>query len=209
MKMKNLVLSSAVAVGALTFAGQASASAKEINVHKGDTLYGLGQRYDVSISSIKEANNRTSDMIYAGENLEIPGENVKAAAKETVKAASSQDLSYGDKDLLSRLVDAEAKGEPHEGKVAVASVILNRMESSKFPDTVKDVIYEKGQFSPVANGAINDAATKDAENAVEEALDKGADSDGPLYFYNPNGSGSGFMDGKVKVETIGNHVFAK
>lgn len=205
MKMKNLVLSSAVAVGALTFAGQANASAKEINIHKGDTLYQLGKDYNVSVSALKEANNRTSDMIYAGESLKLPGQG------EEVKGASTSaaNLSGDDKDLLARLVNAEAKGEPHEGKVAVASVILNRVASDKFPDTIKDVIYEKGQFTPVSNGAINEQATDDAKNAVDEAASDQSSAKGALYFFNPDSASSSFLDGKETTEKIGHHVFAK
>ncbi|MFY4776391.1 cell wall hydrolase [Metabacillus sp. RGM 3146] len=208
MKVKNLVLSSAVAVGALTFAGQANASAKEINVHKGDTLYQLGKDYDVSVNALKEANNRTSDTIYAGENLQLPGqgEEVKGASASN---SSSADLSADDKDLMARLVNAEAKGEPHEGKVAVASVILNRVASDKFPDTVRDVIYEKGQFTPVSNGEINEPATKDAKNAVKEAAKDQSVSKGSLYFFNPDSASSSFLDGKETTEKIGNHIFAK
>lgn len=74
-------------------------------------------------------------------------------------------------DLLARLVSAEAKGEPFEGQVAVANVVLNRVNSDKWPDTITEVIFEPKQFSPVDNGAIYDEPTKQSLNAVLVALE--------------------------------------
>ncbi|AZB41631.1 LysM peptidoglycan-binding domain-containing protein [Bacillus sp. FJAT-42376] len=205
MKAKGLVLVSSLAIGALTFAGQTNtaSAAENYKVQQGDSYYKIGQEYGVAIDALKEANGRADNMIYTGETLQIP-----VAGAVDVKGAE-QAVSDEDKDLMARLVEAEAKGESYEGKVAVATVIMNRVESDKFPDNVKDVIYENGQFSPVANGAINNPASQESKDAVNEAISYSSISKGALYFYNPDKAGSSFLDGKEVTTTIGNHVFAK
>ncbi|WP_243298630.1 cell wall hydrolase [Bacillus litorisediminis] len=114
--------------------------------------------------------------------------------------------------LLARLVHAEAKGEPYVGKVAVATVVLNRVEHHQFPDTVKEVIYEKNAFEPILNGSINEPADKEAYKAVHEALVDQAQDEGNseelLYFYNPETATSDWIFTRETVKTIGNHAFA-
>ncbi|MGV2941350.1 cell wall hydrolase [Mesobacillus sp. LC4] len=109
--------------------------------------------------------------------------------------------------LLARLVHAEAKGEPYEGKVAVAEVVLNRVENEQFPDSVKEVIYQKNAFQPVQNGAINKPAGEEAIKAVEDALENENKIDS-LYFYNPDTATSQWIFTRDVVKTIGKHAFA-
>jgi N-acetylmuramoyl-L-alanine amidase len=109
--------------------------------------------------------------------------------------------------LLARLVHAEAKGEPYEGKVAVAEVVLNRVEHEQFPDTVKEVIYQKNAFEPVQNGAIQEPADSEAIEAVEDALENENNID-CLYFFNPDTATSDWIFTRDVVKTIGNHSFA-
>ncbi|MGD6817864.1 cell wall hydrolase [Metabacillus sp. 84] len=204
MKAKGLVLSSSIAIGALTFAGQANAaSAESYKVQQGDSYYKIGQEYGVSIDALKEANSRSDNMIYTGETLQVP-----VAGAEDVKGAEYA-VSDADKELMARLVEAEAKGESYEGKVAVATVVMNRVESDKFPDSVNEVINEPGQFSPVANGQINNPASQESKDAVNEAISYSSISKGALYFYNPDKASSSFLNGKEVTTTIGDHVFAK
>ncbi|MEH7238226.1 cell wall hydrolase [Bacillus sp. JJ1562] len=185
---------------ALTFsllASSVSASAATHTVESGDTFWNLGMKYGVSVLNLKEINNRTSDMIYPGEELEIP-----------------ESVSAQDKELLARIVHAEAKGEPYAGKVAVATVVLNRVDSSEFPDTIKDVIYEKTPggsyaFSPVADGSINQPADEEAKRAVDEAITFRGQGNGSLFFFNPDKSSHPFMMSREVTTIIGNHRFAK
>ncbi|WNF24708.1 cell wall hydrolase [Mesobacillus jeotgali] len=109
--------------------------------------------------------------------------------------------------LLARLVHAEAKGEPYEGKVAVAEVVLNRVEHEQFPDSVKEVIYQRNAFQPVQNGAINKPASEEAIEAVEDALENENNID-CLYFYNPDTATSQWIFTRDVVKTIGKHAFA-
>ncbi|WP_028402377.1 LysM peptidoglycan-binding domain-containing protein [Ectobacillus panaciterrae] len=165
-------------------------------VKRGDTLQKIANRYNVSIQSIKQANNTSGDQIYPGEHLII-----------------TTGISEKERDLMARLVTAEAKGEPYKGKVAVAKVVLNRVDAEGFPNTIKDVIYEPIKygyaFTPVTNGKINEPATAEARMAVEEAIStKGTNSDW-LYFYNPKTSTDKWITTRQTVASIGNHVFAK
>lgn len=118
------------------------------------------------------------------------------------------EISKDEKQLLARLVHAEAEGEPFAGKVAVAEVVLNRVEHEQFPDTVKDVIYEKNAFEPVQNQSIQEPADQEAVKAVDEALEKDNKADEALYFYNPETAESDWIRDRKIIEKIGNHAFA-
>lgn len=120
----------------------------------------------------------------------------------------SRFITEEEKNLLARLVHAEAKGEPFEGKVAVAAVVLNRVEHKHFPDSIREVIYERNAFEPVSNGSINKPADGDAVQAVEKAVTDGEAYDQLLYFYNPDTATSDWIFTRDVVKKIGNHSFA-
>ena len=116
-----------------------------------------------------------------------------------------------DTELLSRIIYAEAKGEPYIGQVAVGAVILNRIESPDFPNTLSGVIYQPLAFEPIANGSINQAVPQDAEarRAASDALNGYDPTGGCLYFFNPDTATSKWIWSKQIVKTIGKHHFAK
>jgi N-acetylmuramoyl-L-alanine amidase len=113
-----------------------------------------------------------------------------------------------DIDLLARAVYAEAKGEPYEGQVAVAAVILNRVEHPEFPNTIAGVIYEPLAFQVVANGQINRPADEKARQAALDAIYGLDTSKGALYFYNPNKTSNQWIRQRPVITKIGKHVFA-
>lgn len=120
-------------------------------------------------------------------------------------------LSQSDIELLAQIVHAESKGEPYTGKVAVASVVLNRVVSPGFPDTVEGVVKQKNAFSCVVNGQINVVPNSDSYNAVKDAI-RGIDpTNQALYFYNPKIATCNWMKNvsKKNVKSIGQHVFFK
>lgn len=121
-------------------------------------------------------------------------------------------ISGEEKELLARLVEAEAKGEPYEGKVAVATIVLNRVESPQFPNTVTEVINEvvghAYAFTPVQNGEINNPASAESTQAVEEALKREDTLNDSIFFYNPKIATDQWIRSRQIVEKIGNHVFA-
>lgn len=118
-------------------------------------------------------------------------------------------VSKSDLDLMAKVVYAESCAEPYSGKVAVASVILNRLKDPDFPKTVENVIKQKDAFSCVKDGRIDVSTNDTCYNAVIEAL-KGNDPTGKaLFFYNPKTATSSWMKNvpKYNLKAIGNHVF--
>lgn len=134
--------------------------------------------------------------------------NIQLPLIENIEDEEDPLLSNEEKALLARLVHAEAKGEPYLGKVAVATVVLNRVEHAQFPDTLEEVVYQKNAFEPVSNGSIHEPANKEAHQAVEEALDDREKNNKFLYFYNPKTATSEWIFTRQVVKMIGNHAFA-
>ena len=118
-------------------------------------------------------------------------------------------LTQNDIYLMSQIVYAESKGEPFDGKIAVASVILNRTTDSQFPDTIHGVITQKNAFSCVRNGKIDVVPDGDSYNAVLKAIEGYDPTDEALYFYNPKIATCSWMKGVEKTgeKSIGQHVF--
>lgn len=115
--------------------------------------------------------------------------------------------NYEDLYLLAQIIHAEAKGEPYEGKLAVGNVIHNRVKSEQFPDSIRNVIFQKGQFQPVMNGSIYNEPSEESIRAARESYH--TNIVGPaLYFYNPELSTDTWITTRKTVKRIGNHVFA-
>lgn len=111
-------------------------------------------------------------------------------------------------ELLARAVYSEARGEPTEGQVAVAAVILNRLEDGQFPNTISGVIFQPRAFTAVADGQFWYTPNQKSFEAVEQAL-KGEDpSDGALYYYNPAKATSRWIFSRTVIKRIGRHLFA-
>ena len=111
--------------------------------------------------------------------------------------------------LLSKIIHAEAKGEPYLGKVAVGAVIINRTKNPSFPNTIAGVVYQPQAFEPVANGTINQPAGEDSKRAAREALAGSDPTGGCIYFYNPATAKSKWIWSRPIVKKIGKHNFAK
>lgn len=125
-----------------------------------------------------------------------------------VENKPTQKISKEELSLLARLVHAEAKGEPYKGKVAVATVVLNRVEHEQFPDTIEEVVYEENAFEPVSNDSIEKPADEESYKAVKDALAVKGKNEELLYFYNPETATSDWIRSREVVKTIGNHAFA-
>ncbi len=110
--------------------------------------------------------------------------------------------------LLARLVHGEARGEPYVGKVAVAAVVLNRVRSAAFPNTISGVIYQSGAFDCVKDGQINLTPDSDSIRAARDAMNGWDPSGGCLYYYNPVTSTSDWIWTREVRLAIGNHNFA-
>ena len=128
-----------------------------------------------------------------------------------IYSSAESNSRNNESELLARIVHAESKGEPYLGQVAVAAVILNRIDSPDFPNTLAGVIYQPGAFEPVSNGTINQDVPSDASarKAAREALNGYDPTGGCLYFFNPDTATSKWIWSKTIVKTIGKHHFAK
>ena len=122
--------------------------------------------------------------------------------------AASAGVISADHRLLSRLVYAEARGESYKGQVAVAAVVLNRVSSASFPNTISGVIYQSGAFSCVSNGSINNTPNSAAIRAALDALNGWDPTGGCLYYYNPKATNDKWIRTRTVKTVIGNHSFA-
>ena len=117
-------------------------------------------------------------------------------------------LEYNDYNVLLKIVEAEAGGEDIIGKIMVANVILNRVNSDRFPNNVTDVVYQKSQFSPISDGRINTVSiSQETLDAVERALNGEDYSDGAYYFRSVRCNSTWFDNNLRRVTEHGNHIF--
>ena len=125
--------------------------------------------------------------------------------------ATSNANSTSDVQLIARAINGEARGEPYEGQVAVGAVILNRVKSSKFPNTIAGVIYEPGAFTAVADGQINVPIEEDSTvvKAARDALNGWDPTGGAIYYFNPSTATNKWIWSRPLIKTIGKHRFCK
>ena len=128
---------------------------------------------------------------------------------DIVQAATNNNIS--DVQLIARAINGEARGEPYEGQVAVGAVILNRVKSSKFPNTIAGVIYQSGAFTAVSDGQINVpiASNSTVVKAAQDALNGWDPTGGAIYYFNPNTATNKWIWSRPQIKTIGNHIFCK
>lgn len=120
------------------------------------------------------------------------------------------DYNSEDLELLARLIHGEARGEPYEGQVAVGAVVLNRVKSPGFPNTIREVIFQKNQFSAVSDGQFYLEPNETAYRAARDALSGRDPSLGALFFYNPKTAKTLYwLSTRETTVVIGNHIFTK
>ena len=126
-----------------------------------------------------------------------------------VYAATS--TSASNLQLIARAINGEARGEPYEGQVAVGAVILNRVKDSKFPNTVAGVIYQKGAFTAVSDGQINQPIAEGSTvlKAAQDALNGWDPTGGAIYYFNPATATKKWIWSRPLIKTIGKHRFCK
>ncbi|MFW6001123.1 MAG: cell wall hydrolase [Halanaerobium sp.] len=162
------------------------------SIEKEEVYAGLGIMFLMVVLSGRSGDDKSSDQIKRDDYSNY--ENFDAEEME----------------MLASIIHAEARGESYKGKVAVGAVILNRVYHPSFPDNIKDVIYQSGQFTPVEDGSINITPDDASIRAAYDAA-RGIDpSKGSLYFYNPKKSQNpDFFAKRTKVVEINDHVFLK
>lgn len=183
-------------------------------VKTGDTLYKISQKYNIPLFNLRQANNIWTDYIYVGQVLEIPLP--PAAVKEELKVAKQPNEGYKDYtaeelDLLARLIMAETESQSYEAKVAVGSVVMNRVKSGLFAPTISGVINQNingyYQFTPVENGWIKRAANEECIKAAKEALSGVDTTNGALFYYDDSTTNQWILSKPVSVK-YGRMIFA-
>ncbi len=138
-------------------------------------------------------------LILAWPTITFDGHSAYAASK----------AAKDNEELLSQLVCGEARGEPYEGKVAVAAVILNRTLDNRFPESVAGVVYQDQAFESVDNGEVYRGTTDECRKAARAALDGWDPSNGSVFFFAPEKTTNAFIWSREQVRTIGKHIFAR
>lgn len=175
---------------------------KDWGYYKGavDGIY--GSKTQQAVKYFQKANGLKADGIAGEKTLAAIGINSSGGSKTTSTASNSSDLN-----LLSRLVYGEARGEQYIGQVAVAAVVLNRVSSPNFPNSVAGVIYQKGAFDVVSDGQINLSPNSTARSAAQDALNGWDPSNGALYYFNPATATSSWIWSRKQTLKIGKHIF--
>ena len=117
-------------------------------------------------------------------------------------------FSSSDVYLLAKTIYAEGRGEPYSGQVAIGAVVLNRIRSPQFPNTVSGVVYQKHAFTAVTDGQINLTPDDTAMKAAKDAINGWDPTGGALYYYNPAVATSAWIFDRQTITVIGKHVFA-
>lgn len=161
----------------------------------------LGPKSIAAIKKFQKANGLVADGIVG------PKTAAKIGISLSSTTSSSSTQKSGDLYLLAKCVYAEARGESYTGQVAVAAVILNRVKSPNFPNTISGVIYQPWAFTAVTDGQINLEPNQSAYNAARDAMNGWDPTYGCLYYYNPKTATSKWIYSRQTVVTIGSHVF--
>lgn len=136
-----------------------------------------------------------------------PGADTGAGGGGTWTPPASSQFSQSDIELIAKAVHGEARGEPYEGQVAVAAVILNRIQSASFPNTVSGVIFQPGAFTAVSDGQIWLTPNDTAYRAAKDAINGWDPSGGALYYFNPATATSAWIWSRPQIKRIGKHIF--
>lgn len=169
-----------------------------------DGVYGA-KMYQAVIKFQKK-NGLTPDGVIGNATKRALGMRITPATTTTPSRGVSGRDDYT---LLARLIHGEARGEPYIGKVAVGAVVLNRVKSSKFPNSVAGVIFQPGAFTAVADGQVWLNPDNESLKAARDALSGWDPSGGALYYYNPAKTTSGWIWSRPVITVIGKHRFAR
>ena len=163
----------------------------------------FGYATERAVRWFQEKNGLTADGVVGEKTAAALGLRLSSTVSSVTKPAS------GDVYLLAQCIYSESRGEPYKGQVAVGAVVLNRVKSSAFPNSISGVIYQKGAFSAVDDGQINLTPNDSALKAAKDAMNGWDPTGGCLYYYNPAKTSNRWIRSRPVVLRIGNHVFCK
>ena len=156
-----------------------------------------------AVKYFQRKNRLTADGIAGPATLKVMG-------IMTSSSSSSSSSSYNSNlNLLSRVIYGESRGEPYTGQVAVGAVVMNRVKSSSFPNTISGVVYQSGAFDAIKDGQINLTPDSTARKAAQDALNGWDPSYGAIYYFNPSTATNKWIWSRPMTIIIGKHRFCK
>lgn len=186
--------------------GSSGAEVREIQTklkswgyYNGDIDGVYGSRTVTAVKNFQRKNGLTVDGIAGDATLRAMG----------ISSSSTAGSDSANINLLAHLINGEARGESYAGMVAVGAVVLNRVESSKFPSTIAGVVYQQGAFDAVSDGQINLTPSQQSYNAARDAMNGWDPSSGALYYFNPATATNKWIWSRPMTVTIGKHRFCK
>jgi N-acetylmuramoyl-L-alanine amidase len=166
-----------------------------------DGIY--GSQTTAAVKAFQKKNGLSVDGIAGSQTLSAMGITSNQSSSESSSSRPS------DVNLIARAIYGEARGESYVGQVAVGAVIMNRVKSSKFPNTIAGVVYQKGAFDAVSDGQINMNPDSTAKKAAQDALNGWDPTYGAIYYFNPNTATNAWIWSRPMTITIGKHRFCK
>ncbi len=179
---------------------------KNWGYYKGSVDGIYGSQTKAAVIYFQKKNGLVADGIVGKKTLAALGMSSASSSNENNVTGN---YSNADVNLLARLIYGEARGESYVGQVAVGAVVMNRIKSASFPNTMSGVIYQSYAFTAVADGQINLTPNATAKKAARDAMNGWDPTYGSLYYYNPATATSAWIFSRQTIVTIGNHVFAK
>ena len=180
-----------------------------------DGIFGAGTKK--AVIAFQKKNGLTADGIVGKATYQALGMNDSynalnggsSSGSSGSSNSSSSNYTSSDLYLLAKCIYAEGRGESYTGQVAIGAVIMNRVKSPSFPNTIAGVVYQTGAFTAVTDGQINLEPDQTAYNAARDAMNGWDPTYGCLYYYNPAVATSSWIFSRPTVTVIGKHVFAK
>ena len=157
-----------------------------------------------AVKYFQRKNGLTVDGIAGPATLKAMGIYSSSSSNSSSSSSNSSNVN-----LLARLIYGEARGEPYTGQVAVGAVVMNRVKSSSFPNTISGVIYQSGAFDAVRDGQINLSPNSTAIKAAQDAINGWDPSYGAVYYFNPSTATNKWIWSRPMTVTIGSHRFCK
>ena len=174
-----------------------------------DGVFGAGTRD--AVIKFQKKNGLKADGIVGASTYKALGMNNSyqvLAGKNDAATGSVGGFSSSEVYLLAKTIYAEGRGEPYTGQVAIGAVVLNRVRSSQFPNTISGVVYQKHAFTAVSDGQINLTPNETAMKAARDAITGWDPTGGAIYDYNPAVATSSWIFDRQTITVIGKHVFA-
>ena len=165
-----------------------------------DGVYGW--QTESAVRSFQKKNGLSVDGIAGTKTLNAMG--ISSSGSSSGQTSSPNEANI---ELLARVINGEARGEPYEGQVAVGAVVLNRVDHPSFPNSIAGVVYQKGAFTAVDDGQINASMYASSRRAARDALNGWDPTGGAIYYYNPRTATNQWIRTREVICTIGEHVF--